>query len=86
MKFSDAGMHPFSMLGQQVATLRFRDDAAFPQGGVAQHLPDRHPRLFQPTEEFDPDKDGRVVVPLTGMVPVRVGEQPDPLVVADGVG
>lgn len=75
-----------AMLFQHIASLRFRADAALPQGCVAQHVPDRHPGRSQTAKESDPDQDRCVVVPLARLVPVRIGQQPDPLIVTDGMG
>lgn len=75
-----------AMLFQYFAPLHLRADAALPQSRIAQHVPDRHPDRPQTPEEFDPDQDGCVVVPLARLVPVRIGKQPDPLIVTDGIG
>lgn len=75
-----------AVLFEQRAALRFRADAALPQGCVAQHFPDRHPSRFKTVEKFYPDQDRCVVVTLARSIPVGMGEQPDPLIVADGVG
>ena len=71
---------------QKRAALRFGADAAFAQGRVAQHVPDRHPGRFQAIEKLDPGQDRCVVVPLAGPVPVGAREQADPLVIADRIG
>ena len=78
--------NPLAMLFQQGAAVGFRAVAALPERGVAQHLPDRHAGRLQAAEEVDPDQDGGVIVPLARAVPVGIGQEPDPLVVADRVG
>ncbi len=75
-----------ALLFQQHATLRFRRCAAVSKCRVAQHFPDRHSRCLHAVEKFDPDQNGCVVITLARSVPVGIGKQPDPLVVADGVG
>jgi hypothetical protein len=83
LKFGNLGTHARAMLFQQSAALRFSLDAAFPKFCIAQHFPDRHPRRFQAVEKFDPDQDRCVVVTLARLVPIGIGKQPDPLVIAD---
>ena len=80
------GADTLAMLFEQRAAFRFRVDAALPQGRVAQHFPDRHPGRLETIQKSGPDQDGFVVVPLTGLVAVGMRKQPDPLVVADGMG
>lgn len=46
-----------AVLFKQRAALRFRADATFPQGLVAQHFPDRHPGRFETVEKFYPAED-----------------------------
>lgn len=58
------GTNPRPVLFQQLTAFGLRTDAAFPQGRIAQHVPDRHPGRFQTVEKFDPDQDGCVIVPL----------------------
>ena len=53
---------------------------------VAQHVPDRHSRGLEATEECDPGQDRRVEITLTGAIPVSVWKQPDALVVAQRMG
>src|SRR4051812_14100577 len=52
---------------------------------VTQHVPDRHSRGFESTEEFDPFEDRCVKVTLAGTIPVCVWQQPDALIVAQRV-
>lgn len=80
------GANAFTMLFQHFASFRLRADAALPQGRIAQHVPDRHPGRFQTPEKLDPDQDGYVIVPLARLVPVGIGKQPDPLIIADRMG
>lgn len=51
------GADTLAVLFQQFAALRLCTDAAFPQGCIAQHLPDRHPGRAQTAKKFDPDQD-----------------------------
>lgn len=75
-----------ALLFQQRATFRLRLGAAVSQGGVAQHVPDRHSRCLHAVKKLDPDQNGCVVITLARWVALGIGKQPDPLVVADGVG
>ncbi|MDA9500553.1 hypothetical protein XI05_24350 [Bradyrhizobium sp. CCBAU 11357] len=52
---------------------------------IAQHVPDRHSRGLEPTDECDPCEDRRVKVTLAGTIPVCVWQQPDALVIAQRV-
>lgn len=75
-----------SVLLQHFATRCFRSEALFPQGCIVQHFADWHSGRLQAIEKLDPDEDRRIVVAVSGLVPVSIGEQPDLLVVADRVG
>lgn len=75
-----------AMLLDQAPPFGFGADTAFPQGRIAEHLADRHAGRLQTAEKLDPDENGCVIVPLARPVPIRVGQQPDPLVIADGMG
>lgn len=57
MQFGYMGADTLAVLFEQRAPLRFRADAALPQGRVAQHFPDRHPGRFETVEKFYPDQD-----------------------------
>ena len=70
---------------QKLVTLSLGADAALPQCCVAQHVPDRHPGRLQTAEKLDPGQDRCVVIPMARLVAVSIGQQPDPLIVADGV-
>ena len=76
----------FAMPLQKRTSLGFRARSLLPQGRIIQHLADRHSRRLQAAEKFDPDQDRCVIVALPGPVAIRIGKQPDPLVVADGMG
>lgn len=80
------GADPRTMLFEKLTAFGFRPHTTFSQGCIAQHVPDRHPGRFQTAEKFDPDQDGRIIVPLARSVPVSIGKQPDPLVIANGMG
>ncbi len=86
LQLGDPNPNPLAMLLEQLAALAFGSNALGAQRRVAQHLPDRHSRRFQAAEKFDPGKDGRVVVALLRSVSRGIGEQPNPLVIADRVG
>ncbi len=75
-----------SVLLQRFATRCFRSEALFPQGCIVQHFADWHSSRLQAVEKLDPDEDRRIVVAVSGLVPVSLREQPDLLVVADRVG
>lgn len=79
------GTNPLTLLLQHVTAFGFRAGAAFPQSGIAQHIPDRHPGRLQVAEKFDPGQDGCVIVTLARSVPVGIGKQPDPLIITDGM-
>lgn len=85
MQVSHVGADALAVLLQHVPALSLGDDAALPQGCVAQHLPDRHSGRLETAEERDPNQDRCVVVTLARLVPVGIGKQSDPLVIADGV-
>jgi len=85
LKFGHMGTNPVAVLFQQRPAIGASAGAEFPQCRIAQHFPDRHSRRFQATEKFDPDEDGCVIVPLARSIPVGVGKQPDPLVIANRV-
>lgn len=86
LKIGDMGTNALPMLFEQLTAFGFRARAAFPQGGIAQHVPDWHPGRFQPTYEFDPCQDRQVIVSLARTISVSMREQTDPLVVTDRVG
>jgi len=86
LKFSNMGADAVTVLLHQLATLRFRTDAFFPQSCISQHFPDRHPCRLQAIEERDPDQDRRIVITLAGLVSIGIRQQPDPLVVTDRMG
>jgi hypothetical protein len=46
-----------AVLFEHCATLRFRANAAPPQGRVAKHFPNRHSGRFEAVEKFYPDQD-----------------------------
>jgi len=75
-----------AVLFEQLATLRLGTGAALPQDRVTQHLSDRHSGRLQTIEKFDPTQNRCVIVSLTRWIPVRAGNQPDPLIITDGVG
>ena len=68
---------------EQGAPLWSRISALGPQVRIGAHFADRHAGGFQAAEEFDPDQDRGIVVPLAGAIPISTGQQPDPLVIAD---
>lgn len=78
--------HLLAMVFEQLAPFRFRAAALLAQGGVAQHFADRHPGGFQSPDEGNPREDRSVVVALVRMVTVGIGQQANPLIVADGMG
>jgi hypothetical protein len=86
LKVGDAPPHLFPMMLEQASTVRAGCRPLRPQIRVAEHLADRHSGGLEPAEEGDPSQDRRVVVSPSGSVPVCVGKQPDPLVVAERVG
>jgi hypothetical protein len=77
--------YALAVLFEQRATLRLRAGAALPQDRITQHLPDRHSGRLQTIEKFDPAQNRCVIVPAARRIPVRAGDQPDPLIVTDGV-
>ena len=85
-QFCNMGADGIAMPLQQGATLDFGAGAFFPQRCVAQHLADRHSGRLEPAQELDPGQDRGVVVTLAGTIAVGVGQQPDPLIVANRVG
>lgn len=76
-----------------LVAMRFEDCLPLPHGvitlrsqsGVAQHIPDWHPGRFQATEKSDPDENRRVVIASGRAVAIGIGQQADPLVIADGI-
>ncbi len=86
MQFGDPFPDAFAMLLEQLAAFSLGRRAAVPKRRVAQHLADRHPGGFQAAEKFNPGKDRCVVVALPRPIANGVGNEPDPLVVADRVG
>ena len=57
MQFGHMRTDTLTVLFEQRAALRFRVDAALPQGRVTQHFTNRHPGRFETIEKFYPDKD-----------------------------
>lgn len=49
--------YALTVLFEQHAALRFRIDAALPQGRVTQHFPDRHSGRFETIDKFYPGQD-----------------------------
>jgi hypothetical protein len=85
-QFVDVGADALAMLFKKFATFSLCRNTTIPQLRKAEHVPDRHSRRFQASEELDPDKNRSAVVTVTRLVPIRIGQQPDPLVIADSVG
>src|SRR5690606_5142118 len=57
LQFGHMGADTLAVLFKQRTALRFRANAALPQGRVAQHFPNRHPGRFEAVEKFYPDQD-----------------------------
>src|SRR3569833_2623685 len=70
---------------EQRAPFHLRRGPGLPELRVELHVPDRHADRLHTTEKFDPGQDRSVVVALFRSIAPRVGKQPDPLVVADGM-
>jgi len=86
LQFGDTLPDAFAVLFEQLAPFGLGRRAAVPERRIAQHLADRHPRRFEPAEKFNPNQNRCVVVALPRLISNGVRKEPDPLVVADGVG
>jgi|GEM_PF-2573118 len=78
-----------TQLGTNLVTVVFQQFAAcfgsrgtlFTQLGISTHLAQRHPCGLQPSEKFDPDQNGEVIMPLPGRIPIDTRQQTDTLVI-----
>ncbi len=75
-----------TVLLQQLTALCLGAGPLLAKGCIAQHLADGHAGRLQAAEKRDPDQDRRIVVAAAGAIPVRIGQQPDPLIVTDRMG
>ena len=78
--------HAGTVLLQQFAAVRFRSDTLLAKRRIVQHFTYRHAGGFHSPNEFNPHQNRGVVVTSAGAVPLSIGQQPDPLVISDGVG
>ncbi len=78
-----------AQLGTDLVTVVFQQFTAcfgsrgtlFTQLGIATHLAQRHAGGLQPSEKFDPDQNGRVIMPLPGRIPIDTRQQTDTLII-----
>lgn len=80
------GTHAFAVPFQYRASLCLGVAASIAKLRIKEHFPDRHAGRLQAPEKLDPEEDRGIVIALAGLVPVGIGQQPDPLVVADRMG
>jgi hypothetical protein len=85
MKRGDMGAHASPMLDKELFSFGLRACAFFTQAGVSHHVSDRHAGRFQAADKLDPRQNGGVVFPLA-RASRGVRQQPDPLIISDGVG
>ena len=71
---------------EEFASFGVRGRALFAQPGIANHLADGHAGGLEPPQEIDPCQDRPVVVALARTVAQCARNEPQLLVVADGVG
>ncbi|OJW63712.1 MAG: hypothetical protein BGO65_08940 [Afipia sp. 64-13] len=57
LQFGQMRADTLAVLFEQRAALRFRANAALPQGRIAQHFTNRHSGRFETAEKFYPNQD-----------------------------
>lgn len=78
-----------TQLGADLVTVVFQQFTAcfgslgtlFAQLGIATHLAQWHPCGLQPSEKFDPDQNGGVIIPLSGRIPIDTRQQTNTFVI-----
>jgi len=85
IELGEIGPDPVAMHLQDPATLALGSGPLGPQPGIAQHLADRHAGRPEMADEADPDQDALVIVAPPAPPARGIGQEADPLVVADGM-
>ncbi len=85
LELGDMRADMFPMLNKKLSSFGLGRRTFRTQTRVSHHVSNPHPGCFQPPEKLDPRQDGNVILSLARNASRRTRQQPNPLIISDGM-